>query len=445
MKVKKNHNDPTFYVGYRFVNKQGYSAEIVWYRHNKSIDIKFDDCDQILTTTGLYIKAGLPLHPVNGKPQVGDQYPCKDGDTVEIVEVVSTTKIRCKWLSDGEEKWTSLSSLKSGVNKHPNNWKYKKGDLVKTKNNGVVEVLEYRSAIDILICFDNGEEKSVTAQDLRVGHARPDSKFVSRVGHKFTTNSGWNGEVVEWNNSSNVKVLWQDGSESIETWSYVTSGTIKPLFQPSVCGVGYIGEGRFVPRGYRDLPGGKEYAPVELYAYWQRMMTRCYNELEQQKPSSRSYIDCSISSEWHNFQNFAEWALKNPYYGNYDEKGKIWHIDKDILVHGNRVYSENTCLFIPNEINIIFVDNQIGNTGYLGVNYIKPATKGAKEGYIARCYFGGERKYLGYYSTPKLAYQAYREAKIEAAKELADKWEGKVDDRVITALRNFEERLPVDL
>lgn len=68
MKVKKNHNDPTFYVGYRFVNKQGYSAEIVGYRNNKSIDIKFDDCDQILTTTGLYIKAGLPLHPINGKP-----------------------------------------------------------------------------------------------------------------------------------------------------------------------------------------------------------------------------------------------------------------------------------------------------------------------------------------------------------------------------------------
>ena len=56
-----------------------------------------------------------------------------------------------------------------------------------------------------------------------------------------------------------------------------------------------------------------------------------------------------------------------------------------------------------------------------------------------------ERKYLGYYDTPKLAYQAYREAKIEAAKELADKWEGKVDDRVITVLRNFEERLPIDL
>ena len=50
--MKKNQNTPTFYVGYRFVNKQGYSGEIVGYRNNKDIDIKFDDCDQIHTTKG---------------------------------------------------------------------------------------------------------------------------------------------------------------------------------------------------------------------------------------------------------------------------------------------------------------------------------------------------------------------------------------------------------
>ena len=111
------------------------------------------------------------------------------------------------------------------------------------------------------------------------------------------------------------------------------------------------------------------------------------------------------------------------------------------------MYQSECCTFVPNVINSFFVTTEIGNTGYLGVNYIKPATKGSKEGYIARCGDSeGERKYLGYYSTPKLAYQAYREAKIEAAnRAIADKWEGKVDDRVITALRNFEERLPVDL
>lgn len=445
MKVKKNHNDPTYYVGFRYINKQGYAAEIVAYRHNKSIDIKFDDCDTILTTTGLYIKVGQPMHPIHGKPQVWDKFPCKDGDTVEIVEYVSATKVRCKWHSDGSEKWTDIKTLKTGVNKHPHNWKYKSGDIVNTKNNGNVEVIKYRSATDILIRFENGEEKSVKAQDLRMGHVRPDSKFVSRVGHEFITNSGWSGKVVEWNDAFNVVVKWQDGSSSVETWGYITSGGIKPLFQPSVCGVGYVGDGRFVPRGYKNLLHGKEYAPEELYAYWQRMLTRCYNEKEQAKPSGKTYIGCYVAEEWHNFQNFAEWASDNKYLGKLDELGNIWHLDKDILKQGNKVYHKKFCLFVPNEINVFFSGSEIGNTGYLGVNYIKPATKGSKQGYIARCHFAGERKYLGYYDTPELAYKAYRDAKIEAAKELADKWIGKVDDRVIFALRHFENRLPVDL
>ena len=443
--MKNNHNTPTFYVGYRFVNKQGYSGEIVGYRNNKSIDIKFDDCDKILTTTGLYIKAGHPLHPINGKPQVGDGYPCKDGDTVEIIEIVSTTKIRCKWLSDGSEKWTSLSSLKSGVNKHPNNWKYKKGDSVRTKNSGVVEVLEYRSAIDILIRFENGEEKSVTAQDLRAGHVRPDNKFTSREGHKFTTNSGWNGEVIEWKDAFNVEVKWQDGSEFTTSWSDIAGGSIKPLFQPSVVGVGYVGEGRFLPHSYKKLPEGKEYAPGVVYSYWLRMLSRCYNEKEQAKPSSRAYIGCSVAEEWHNFQNFAEWCVVNQYCGKLDHKGKLWHLDKDIIKTDNKVYDQDACLFVPNEINVFFSMTEIGNTGYLGVNYIKPATKGAKEGYIARCHSEGVRQYLGYYDTPLEAYLAYREAKIRAAKELTSKWQGQVDNRVIEALLKFEERLPANL
>ena len=442
MKVKKNHNDPTYYVGFKFINKQGCNAQIVEYTNNKNILVKFDDNDILVKATGLKIKNGYPMHPTFGKVQIGNTFPCKDGDTVEVMEVISTTKIRCKWLSDGAEKWTDIKTLKTGVNKHPNNWKYRSGDVVHTKNNGYVEVIEYRSAIDIVIRFENGEEKSVKAQDLRAGHARPDNKFTSRVGHSFTTNSGWEGKVVEWNNAFDVIVRWQDGSQTSETWGYITSGGIKPLFQPSVCGVGYVGDGRFVPRGYKNLPEGKSYASEELYSYWQRMITRCYNPKEQAKPSGRAYIGCTVSDEWHNFQNFAEWALCNEYCGKVDDLGNIWHLDKDILVIDNKVYSSNSCLFVPNEINSIFSEGEVGNTGYLGVNYIKPATKGSKEGYIARCHINGERQYLGYFETPSKAYSAYRIAKIEAAKELAIKWEGKVDSRVIDALLNFEQRLP---
>ena len=442
---KKNHNDPYYHVGFEYINKQGCKATIVEYVNNKNIRVKFDDSEELVKVTGLKIKKGYPMHPTLGKVKVGDTFPCKDGDVVEVLEYQSCSRVRCKWLSDGAEKWTDLSTLRKGVNKHPKKGKYEVGQKVQTKNNGVVEVLEFVSATKVLIKFENGETKYVTAANLQRGHVRPDNKFTSRVGYKFTTNSGWNGEVIEWKDAFNVKVKWQDGSESHTSWPDIVAGSIKPLFQPSVVGVGYVGEGRFLPRSYKKLTEGKEYAPDVVYSYWLRMITRCYNEKEQAKPSSRAYIGCSVSEEWHNFQNFAEWALCNPYYGKVDEGGKIWHLDKDIIEVGNRVYRAQSCLFVPNEINVFFSSTEVGNTGYLGVNYIKPATKGAKEGYVARCHSVGVRQYLGYYDTPLEAYLAYREAKIAVAQELARKWEGQVDDRVIEALLKFEERLPTNL
>lgn len=443
---KKNHNDPSVSKGYEFVNKQGCTARVVDYFNNKAVHVKFEDDDVVIKTTAANIRNGLPLHPTFGKVKVGDKFPCKDGDTVEVLEYVSSTRVRCKWLSDGAEKWTELSTLRQGVNKHPKKGKYEVGQKVQTKSNGVVEVLEFVSAVKVLVKFENGETKYVTVANLQLGHVRPDNKFTSREGRKFTTNSGWHGEVIEWKDAFNVKVKWQDGSESLASWSDIVRGNIKPLFQPSVGGVGYIGDGRFLPRSYKTLPEGKEYISHEIYGYWVRMLIRCYNENEQKKKGTRSYVGCEVGEEWRNLQNFAEWCVANQYCGKLDHKGNLWHLDKDILMEGNRVYQPECCTFVPNVINSFFVTTEIGNTGYLGVNYIKPATKGSKEGYIARCGDSeGERKYLGYYDTPKIAYQAYREAKIEAAKELADKWEGKVDDRVIIALRNFEERLPVDL
>ena len=57
-----------------------------------------------------------------------------------------------------------------------------------------------------------------------------------------------------------------------------------------------------------------------------------------------TYIGASNGFE--DFQTFADWATQQVGYGV-----PGFHLDKDLLVPGNKVYSPETCCFLPGEIN----------------------------------------------------------------------------------------------
>lgn len=70
---------------------------------------------------------------------------------------------------------------------------------------------------------------------------------------------------------------------------------------------------------------------------------RCYSERwHQRKPT---YIDCSVSEEWHLLSNYKQW-----YEENYVEG---WQLDKDLLFPRNKIYSKETCVFVPQPINTL--------------------------------------------------------------------------------------------
>tara|TARA_R110000787_G_scaffold34560_1_gene89387 strand:- start:260 stop:907 length:648 start_codon:yes stop_codon:yes gene_type:complete len=108
----------------------------------------------------------------------------------------------------------------------------------------------------------------------------------------------------------------------------VLDGMIKDPFSPVVYAVGFFGVGPHKSR-------------TKCYYVWKGMFWRCYSETFQKRQPT--YIGCSVSSEWHNYQVFAEW-----FYANYT---KGLHLDKDIKVRGNRVYSPDLCLFVTQKEN----------------------------------------------------------------------------------------------
>lgn len=414
-----------FYLGYRYINKQGLNLEIVEYKDNKNILVRFP-CGMIKKITGVGIKKGRPFDSSIGMPKIGEKYPSANGGFVEIIKVYNKTKVRVRW-EDGYESDKYYDQIKKGVNYHPIHTKLKSGQIFNTKSGRKVKVIEHISAVKIIVEFEDGARNTVTKSNLEKGNVgHPSSGIV--VGQEFTTNSGWNGVVKEYIDPLNAIVKWQDGSESCEIPKHILNGDIKPLCQPSVCGIGYFGSGEYVPASYKT---GKK-APHYIFKSWQRMLTRCYSEAEQQKDKSASYKGCLVTEDWHNFQNYIAWYKSQPSW-----EDETLQIDKDLLGNG-RLYSSENCCLVPIEINIFLsglvnLDRKLP----LGVQYIRPRTSGSKEGYVAKSSEHGNDVYLGYYNTPEEAYEVYKKYKENRAKELASIYVDKINSKAYHALMNF--------
>ncbi len=255
------------------------------------------------------------------------------------------------------------------------------------------------------------------------------------VGDTRTNNNGNKFTVLEYYDANNVVIQWPCGATDSVTSGNIVAGSVRYYNERTVNGVGFLGYGRFV-HGLRKVPDGKFAIPKQLHRHWRHMLSRATGNTRPAR-----YCDAQVCEDWHNLQNFLEWAILQEGYNCVEDNGKSWHLDKDIVVRGNKLYSPETCVFVPNEINTFFSDKDIGTTGKRGVNHIQPASAGAQDGYVARCHVGSIREYLGYYDTPEQAHAAYFARKLSAARALADKWHGSVDVRVIRALRNFGDRL----
>lgn len=220
--------------------------------------------------------------------------------------------------------------------------------------------------------------------------------MINRVGEKWTTNEGYEVEIIEYFNNTDCTIKFEKGHILKGIWyKHLKSGTIKNPNHPSVFGIGYKGEGNYLLsfKGKNTL----------CYTLWNNLLRRCYSEKSFIKHPS--YIGCSVHPDWHNFQVFAEW-----FYENYKED---FDLDKDILVKGNKIYSPETCCFVPQEINILFT-NCKSSRGELPIGVIKHYNR-----FQARVNINHQTICLGTFKTPEKAFQVYKKAKEKEIKDTA--------------------------
>lgn len=244
-------------------------------------------------------------------------------------------------------------------------------------------------------------------------------RFKNRVGEKHITSEGYEIEIIKYFNNSNCVIQFEDNTV-VENVQYIRikKGNIKNPNNKSVYGVGFIGVGK-----YKTTVKGKQ---TQYYNYWVSMLTRGYNNKYKEK--FPTYKDVTVCEEWKCFQVFAEW-----FEDNYKSHMEGWELDKDVLFKGNKVYSPETCCFVPNEINSLFIkSNSIRGDYPIGVH-----KHGCKK-YVALIRKNNKRKHIGLFSTPEEAFQAYKITKEEYIKEVADKWRDLISDQVYEAMYNYQ-------
>ena len=240
------------------------------------------------------------------------------------------------------------------------------------------------------------------------------------VGVVCKSNLSGDFKILKYNDSRNVEIQFlKTGYGTTVHLGSIRNGKVKDRYLPSVYGIGIVGN---------KYPISKCGKNTKEYVLWADMLRRCYSDSFKKK--NPAYIGCEVSDNFKSYEYFYEWCNEQVGFGN-----NGWHLDKDLLIKGNKVYSESTCVFIPTEINSLLVKREaLRGTHLIGVYW-----HNTKKAFVARvCKNKGGSEYLGHFKTEIEAFNAYKVAKEVFVKEQAENWKAQIDPRAYEALMSYE-------
>ena len=246
-----------------------------------------------------------------------------------------------------------------------------------------------------------------------------DVNYKDCVGKVFKSKSSGDFKVLKYNDAKDVEIQFiNTGFEVVVELGSIRKGEVKDSYSPSVYGVGVTGT---------KYPITVDDVITKEYVLWRGMLKRCYSDVYKKRYPT--YEGCKVSNKFKNYEYFYEWCHKQI---GFDVKG--WHLDKDLLIKGNKVYSEDSCIFIPSEINLLLVKN----TASRGEHLIGVYWHNKRKAFEARVRKNkGKQEYLGLFKTEIEAFNAYKTAKESFIKEQANEWKDRIDPRAYEALMNY--------
>ena len=247
-----------------------------------------------------------------------------------------------------------------------------------------------------------------------------DVSYKDCVGKVFKSLNSGDFKIVKYNDYENVEIQFLNTCfKTVAILNHIRNGKVKDPYAPSVCGVGVLGT---------RYPSSEYGVHTKEYKLWCNMLKRCYSDIfKKQRPT---YEGCEVSENFKSYEYFYDWCQNQIGFSN-----QSWQMDKDLLVKGNKVYSENTCVFIPSEINSLLINCTASRGEYLIGVYWHNKGKAFKAQISKN---KGKREHLGYFKTEMEAFNAYKQAKESFVKEQANVWKSQIDIRAYEALMKYE-------
>jgi len=155
-----------------------------------------------------------------------------------------------------------------------------------------------------------------------------------------------------------------------------------------------------------------------FYQRWKNMLMRCYDpKFHVSKPT---YKGCTVCNEWLTFSNFKRWMIKQ------DWKGK--QLDKDLLIKGNKIYGPDKCVFVSSRVNSLLSDSA-AIRGKYPIGVFKHSVNNS---FIAKCKVNGKNIHIGSFSSPDVAFDAYKKFKSDRIREIASTLEEPVRSALLS-------------
>lgn len=244
--------------------------------------------------------------------------------------------------------------------------------------------------------------------------------FINKYGESYV--------ILDYKSALKIKIKFHNNYEKYVSWCEIKKNTVKSPYCKNVFEIGYLGSGKYDSITHK-----------QAHMYWSHIIRRCYDPYTINK--HLAYIDCFVCEEWLNFQNFAKWFYEN----YYEIEGQRMELDKDILCKGNKIYSPETCIFVPKRINQLFVGQRRKRGKYpIGVAEDRDRNRN-KILLVANCSILNKNqkvkhKNLGRFplNKPFQAFYTYKQFKENYIKEIADEYKDFIPKKLYDALYKWE-------